>query len=295
MTLEQIYNYGKECLIKADIRDADLDAWYLIEHITGYKRAYYFSHLEEEMTAEKEAEYKAYIEKRTQRIPLQHLTGVQEFMGYNFTVNEKVLVPRMETEFLVEDAIEILRRDFAVPYREAGKTIRFLDMCTGSGCIAISILKWMKKNEVNMEAVAVDISEDALEVAKLNAEKLDANPIFLQGDLFEPVTGKFELIISNPPYIRTADIQMLESEVKDHDPYMALNGKEDGLHFYRRIIKDSTEHIIPGGWLLFEIGHDQGKDVLALMEENGYTKVEVRKDMSGLDRIVVGMYDGKVK
>ena len=295
MTLEQTYKFGKECLTNVGIRDAEVDAWYLIEHITGYDRAYYFSHQKEELTGEQEAEYKAFIEKRAQHIPLQHLTGVQEFMGYEFKVNENVLVPRMETEFLVEDAIDILRRVFAPSYRETGKTIRVLDMCTGSGCIIISILKWMKKNEVNMEGIAVDISEKALEIAKENAEKLEASPVFLQGDLFEPVEGKFELIISNPPYIRTADIEMLESEVKDHDPYLALNGEEDGLHFYRRIIKESTDYIIPGGWLLFEIGHDQGKEVYALMEENGYTNIEVRKDLSGLDRVVVGMYDGKVK
>lgn len=295
MNLEQAYKMGKESLINADIRDADLDAWYLIEYITGYDRAYYFSHLDEEMTTEQEAQYKEFVEKRAQRIPLQHLTGVQEFMGCEFKVNENVLVPRMETEFLTEDAIDILRSEFAASYREAGKTIHVLDMCTGSGCIIISILNWLKKNEVSIEGTGVDISEKALEIARENAERLGASPTFLQGDLFEPVEGKFELIISNPPYIRTADIQMLESEVKDHDPYLALNGEEDGLHFYRRIIKESTDYIIPGGWLLFEIGHDQGKDVYALMEENGYKNIEIRKDMSGLDRIVLGMYDGKVK
>ncbi|MEE1087160.1 MAG: peptide chain release factor N(5)-glutamine methyltransferase [Schaedlerella sp.] len=295
MTLEQTLKYGKECLINAGIRDAEVDAWYLLEHVTGYDRAYYFSHQEEMITAEQEAEYKAYVEKRTQHIPLQHLTGVQEFMGFNFKVNENVLIPRFETEFLVEDGIDILRGEFADSYRKEGKTIRVLDMCTGSGCIIITILKWMVKNQVNMEGVGVDISEKALETAKENAEAIGADVKFLKGDLFEPVTGKFELIISNPPYIRTDVIETLEAEVKDHDPYIALNGKEDGLHFYRRIVKESTEYIVPGGWLVFEIGHDQGQTVYDLMIENGYTNVEVRKDLSGLDRIVVGMYDGKVK
>lgn len=295
MTLEQAYKSGKEYLINAKISDAEIDAWYLIEHLTGYNRAYYFSHQDEELTSKQVEEYKTLIEKRAQHIPLQHLTGVQEFMGYEFKVNENVLVPRMETEFLVEDAIDILRRVYAASYKEEGRTIRVLDMCTGSGCIIISILKWMKKNAVDIEGIAVDISEKALEVARENAEKLETSPIFLQGDLFEPVEGKFEVIVSNPPYIPTADIETLDLEVKDHDPYLALNGEEDGLHFYRRIIKESTKYMMPGGWLLFEVGHDQGRDVHTLMRENGYSNVEVRKDLSGLDRIVVGMYDGTVK
>lgn len=295
MTLEQAYEFGKEKLERAEITDAKLDAWFLIEYVTGCNRAYYFSHPEKAMTIEQEVAYKEYIEKRAQHIPLQHLTGVQEFMGFEFQVNENVLVPRMETEFLVEDAIDILRSQFTEKYKEANKTIRVLDMCTGSGCIIITILKWMEKNQVSMEGIAVDVSENALEIARKNAENIGADVTFLQGDLFEKVSGKFELIISNPPYIRTADIETLEAEVKDHDPYLALNGKEDGLYFYRRIVKESTEHIIPGGWLLFEIGCDQGKEVTDLMEENGYTNVEVRKDLSGLDRVVVGMYDGKVK
>lgn len=295
MTLGQTYKLGKEYLENAGIRDAEIDAWYLMEHITGYDRAYYFSHQEEELREQQTEEYKKMIEKRAQHIPLQHLTGVQEFMGYEFKVNENVLVPRMETEFLVEDAIDILRRIYAVPYRAENKTIRVLDLCTGSGCIVISILKWMQKNNVNIEGIAVDISEKALEVARENAEKLEVSPVFLQGDLFEPVEGKFEVIVSNPPYIPTQDIETLDPEVKDHDPYLALNGEEDGLHFYRRIIKESTEYMMPGGWMLFEVGHDQGKAVHRLMREHGYSNVEVQKDLSGLDRIVVGMYDGTVK
>ncbi|MBO5460680.1 MAG: peptide chain release factor N(5)-glutamine methyltransferase [Ruminococcus sp.] len=295
MTFEQTYKSGIEYLINAGVADAKLDAWYLLEHVTGMSRALYFTHTEDEMEKDQEEAYFELIKKRGQRIPLQHLTGVQEFMGLEFDVNEHVLIPRQDTEILVEEAIDTLKEKVIPAYVEEGKTLRMLDLCTGSGCIIITLLRWLEKTGVKMEGIGVDISDKALEVAVKNVEKLKYNAKMIKSDLFENVSGKYELIISNPPYIRTAMIESLEKEVKCHDPYLALDGKEDGLHFYREIIKESVDYITPGGYLMFEIGCDQAKEVTAMMKEAGYKDVTVKKDLSGLDRVVFGMYDGKVK
>ena len=274
MTLKEAYEYGQKKLADAEIDDAVLDAWYLLEHVTGISRALYFLRMNEEMSEENEVQYKAYLETRANHIPLQHITGVQEFMGYEFNVNEHVLVPRQDTEVLVEEALKVVKPDMEV-----------LDMCTGSGCIIISLMKFAKQ----ISGTAVDISEEALKVAKSNADKLDAAVEFIRSDLFEEVKGQYDLIVSNPPYIRTAVIEELKEEVKFHDPFLALDGKEDGLFFYRKIVKDSLNYLKPNGRLYFEIGHDQGEDVKNLMEEAGFKEVFVKKDLAGLDRVVCGM------
>ena len=274
MTLKEAYEYGQKRLADAEIDDAVLDAWYLLEHVTGISRALYFLRMNEEMSEENEVQYKEYLETRANHIPLQHITGVQEFMGYEFNVNEHVLVPRQDTEVLVEEALKVVKPDMEV-----------LDMCTGSGCIIISLMKFAKQ----ISGTAVDISEEALKVAKSNADKLDAAVEFIRSDLFEEVKGQYDLIVSNPPYIRTAVIEELKEEVKFHDPFLALDGKEDGLFFYRKIVKDSLNYLKPNGRLYFEIGHDQGEDVKNLMEEAGFKEVFVKKDLAGLDRVVGGM------
>lgn len=274
MTLKEAYEYGQKKLADAEIDDAVLDAWYLLEHVTGISRALYFLRMNEEMSEENEVQYKEYLETRANHIPLQHITGVQEFMGYEFNVNEHVLVPRQDTEVLVEEALKVVKPDMEV-----------LDMCTGSGCIIISLMKFAKQ----ISGTAVDISEEALKVAKSNADKLDAAVEFIRSDLFEEVKGQYDLIVSNPPYIRTAVIEELKEEVKFHDPFLALDGKEDGLFFYRKIVKDSLNYLKPNGRLYFEIGHDQGEDVKNLMEEAGFKEVFVKKDLAGLDRVVGGM------
>ena len=274
MTLKEAYEYGQKKLMDAGIDDAVLDAWYLLEHVTGISRALYFLRMNEEMREENEVQYKEYLETRANHIPLQHITGVQEFMGYEFNVNEHVLVPRQDTEVLVEETLKVLKPGMEV-----------LDMCTGSGCIIISLMKFAKQ----ISGTAVDISKEALKVAKSNAEKLDADVKFIHSDLFEEVKGTYDMIVSNPPYIRTAVIEELKEEVKFHDPFLALDGKEDGLFFYRKIVKDSLNYLKPNGRLYFEIGHDQGEDVKNLMEEAGFKEVFVKKDLAGLDRVVCGM------
>ena len=275
MTLCEAYAYGQEQLKNAEIEDAVLDAWYLLEFVTGISRAQYFLHMDAEMTGEQEKQYQTHIERRASRIPLQHIVGVQNFMGFNFEVNERVLIPRQDTEVLVEEVLKDLMPGMKV-----------LDMCTGSGCILISLLKLAE----GVQGTGVDLSEEALKVAMRNAEKLEVDATFLHSDLFEKVEGRYDVIVSNPPYIRTDVIRGLQEEVRLHDPFMALDGKEDGLYFYREIVRESVNHLKKNGRLYFEIGHDQGADVKRLMEETGFCDVVVKKDLAGLDRVVLGVY-----
>ena len=291
MTLREAYEYGREQLQLAGVDDADLDAWYLLEYVTGISRTMYYVKMQENISEEQENSYRKYIEARASHIPLQHITGVQEFMGLEFLVNEHVLVPRQDTEVLVEAALRVLKPGMKV-----------LDMCTGSGCILISLMKLygtsqaettsnVTEDETLLCGVGVDISEEALKVARANGERLGVKADFIQSDLFENVVGKYDVIVSNPPYIRTAVIDELKEEVKCHDPFIALDGKEDGLYFYRKIVEKSSEYLRSGGQLLFEIGHDQGEDVKKLMEQAGFEEVAVKKDLAGLDRVVLGKYN----
>ena len=276
MNLGEAFEFGKNELAAAGIEDASVDAWYLLEYVTGYDRMMYFLKVLDPLTKEQEEQYREYISVRKSHIPLQHITGVQEFMGLEFCVNEHVLVPRQDTEILVECVLKVL---------EPGMSV--LDMCTGSGCILISLLKLQE----GASGTGVDISEDALKVATKNRDKIGVDASLLQSDMFENVTGTYDVIVSNPPYIRTSVIEELEEEVKLHDPFIALDGKEDGLYFYRKIVEKSPAFLRNGGKLYFEIGHDQGEDVKKLMEDAGFSKVSVKKDLAGLDRVVFGEYN----
>lgn len=280
MTLEEAYGYGKKVLEEHGIGDASVDAWILLEHITEISRAMYYVNPKQEITSEQKIQYEYFIEQRARRIPLQHLTKEQEFMGLTFEVNEKVLIPRQDTEILVETVLEDLEPN-----------MRVLDVCTGSGCILISLLKMLQdgRGQDTVKGVGVDISKEALEVAKKNARKHNTEAVFLQSDLFESVEGMYDIIVSNPPYIKTEEIEKLEDEVKLHDPMLALDGKEDGLYFYRKIIKESRKYLKKNGKLYFEIGHTQGEEVKTLMEEAGFSDVRVKKDLAGLDRVVYGV------
>ena len=275
MTFKEAYEFGQRQLHMADIEDAGVDAWYLLEYVTGISRAMYFMKMMDSMNPEEETKYKEYIEMRKQHIPLQHITGVQEFMGLEFYVNEHVLVPRQDTEVLVETVLKEMKTGSDV-----------LDMCVGSGCIIISLVKLGQ----DVKGTGVDISEEALKVAAKNCEKLSADVKLIHSDLFEQVEASYDVIVSNPPYIRTAVIEELKEEVKFHDPFLALDGKEDGLYFYRKIVDESRAYLRNGGKLYFEIGHDQGEDVKNLMEEAGFSGVSVKKDLAGLDRVVFGEY-----
>ncbi|MCI8580187.1 MAG: peptide chain release factor N(5)-glutamine methyltransferase [Dorea sp.] len=282
LAIQEIYREGKERLERAGILEAELDAWYLLEHVTGISKASYYGNPAREIRRQEKEQYFYYIEERKKRIPLQHLTGEQGFMGLVFCVNRHVLIPRQDTEILVETALERMKPGMQI-----------LDMCTGSGCILLSLLKLCKAEGVT--GTGTDISKEALRVAVSNAERLGIRAKFVQGDLFENIGSQkiFDMIVSNPPYIPTAVIDGLQEEVKLYDPYVALDGREDGLFFYRRIVKESISYIKRDGCLLFEIGCEQAEAVAGLMEKAGYKDIRVKKDLAGLDRVVYGMYNGE--
>lgn len=273
MTFREAFVYGEEKLKTVAIIDARNDAWLLLTFVCKIDRTFYYSHMDEDMPEEQYAEYDNVLTKRAEHIPLQYITGEQEFMGLPFHVNEAVLIPRQDTETLVEEALKRIRPG-----------MRVLDMCTGSGCILISILK----NIVDVEGFGYDISKQALNVAKENAKLNGVVATFEKSDLFDSVTDTFDVIVSNPPYIPTDVINGLMPEVAMYEPMGALDGKEDGLHFYRRIVKECKEYLNPDGLLLFEIGHDQGESVPALMRDAGFKDVSVIKDLAGNDRVVIG-------
>ena len=278
MQYAKLYQIGKEQLQKAGITDAELDARLLLEFICHTDRNALYAHGDQEIEDEKMQDFLQLIEKRAVHIPLQHLTGEQNFMGLDFLVNEHVLIPRQDTEILVEEIM-----------RDLHDGIRILDMCTGSGCILLSLLHYSN----DCSGVGVDVSEDALAVARQNVDRLaEKQAVFIQSDLFEKVEGSFDLIVSNPPYIRSQEIAGLMPEVREHEPHLALDGKDDGLHFYREIIKGAMPHLKRGGQLFFEIGYDQGEAVQALLAANGYTEIAVVKDYAGLDRVVYGTFLG---
>ena len=280
MTYRECYEKGCHILNEAGIEESTLDARLLLEAVCGTDRNDLLVHGEQPVEPETEEKYFGWIGKRAGRIPLQQLTGEQDFMGLTFTVNENVLIPRQDTEILVEEVL-----------KELHDGMRILDMCTGSGCILLSLLHYSN----DCEGLGVDLSAEALEVAERNVlkvltpEKVE-HVHFLQSDLFEKLEDKFEIIVSNPPYIASAEVEKLMPEVRDHEPRMALDGTEDGLYFYRRIIEEAGKHLVSSGMLFFEIGYDQGQAVSELMRAQGYREVQVVQDYAGLDRVVLGTY-----
>ena len=280
MTYRECYEQGCRSLQAAGIEEATLDARLLLEAVCGIDRNDLLVHGEQPVAPEAEEKYLNWIRQRAEHIPLQQLTGEQDFMGLTFTVNEHVLIPRQDTEILVEEVL-----------KELHDGMRILDMCTGSGCILLSLLHYSN----DCEGLGVDLSAEALKVAGRNALKVltpekAEHAHFLQSDLFEKVEGKFEIIVSNPPYIASAEVEKLMPEVRDHEPRMALDGTEDGLYFYRRIIEEAGRHLVSSGMLFFEIGYDQGQAVSELMRTEGYREVQVVQDYAGLDRVVLGTY-----
>ncbi len=349
-----VLNYGKKILKNAGIVEADLDAWYLFEQSFGISRAQYFLCAREnivgstaqKMTAqeqtgnslesknaldcvelwlkEKLSAYENALKKRVARIPLQQIIGQQEFMGLSFFVNEHVLIPRQDTETLVELVLQ----------EQKDKDISILDMCTGSGCIAVSL----KKLGGYAHVEGADISEESLKVAKRNSEEIlenndvnndavssrteqiqnctnltnnqnkqnnsakrkiseasklsQAGVTFRHSDMFSnfPETEQFDVIVSNPPYIPSAVIEELEPEVRDHEPRGALDGTADGLYFYRILAEECAKHLTPGGHVYFEIGYDQGAAVKELLDIHGFKDTRVIQDLTGKDRVVCGTW-----
>jgi release factor glutamine methyltransferase len=285
-TLESLLKKGTTILKDNGLEEAGLDAWLLLEFKTGKNRAYYFAHGDEPVSDETAAEYLTLIGRRAGHIPVQQLTHQAFFMGYEFYVNENVLIPRQDTETLVEEALKHLGNV---------EKPEILDMCTGSGCILLSLL--LERQDAC--GTGVDVSPEALEVAKKNAGilKVENRADFVESDLFSAPyfcekggkdSGKYDILISNPPYIATEEIETLMEEVRLHDPRKALDGMEDGLYFYRKITEEAGEYLKPGGWLLYEIGCTQGEAVSEMLRNAGFEKVQVVKDLPGLDRVVMG-------
>ena len=285
-TFHELLTQGTQLLMNAGIEEARLDAWLLLEYTADISRAWYYAHPESEVNEKIVSEYLSLCQKRAEHIPLQHLTHQACFMGYDFYVDERVLVPRQDTEVLAEEALHQLRNI---------RNPRILDMCTGSGCLLLSLLMELP----DATGTGVDISEAALAVAERNRKnlELEKRAVLVQsdtflGDYFQKNSGnislEYDMLISNPPYIPTEEIGKLMEEVRFHDPVLALDGREDGLYFYRRITEQAGKYLKPGGWLMYEIGCEQGTDVSAIMQGEGFTEVTVKKDLAGRDRVVIG-------
>ncbi len=260
-------------LTEAKVPDPNVDAWYLLSYATGMNRSDFYLKEDETLTQEEGEHLQNALKERVQRVPLQYILGTQDFMDLTFSVNENVLIPRQDTETLAEEAVRFLPKDGAL-----------LDLCTGSGCIAITVKNRLKEAAVT----ASDISKPAIAMAKENAKQNGVQVEWVVSDLFTAIRGEYDVITCNPPYIRTEEILSLEPEVRDYEPGIALDGGEDGLDFYRRIIPEAGNFLKPGGILLFEIGCDQGKEVTELMEQAGFQEVRVIRDLAGKDRVVKG-------
>ena len=272
---KKLYENGIEILNRAGIAEAKLDARLLLEYACQTDHSVLFAHPEREISEKEYDNYIGLIERRAKREPVAYILGNWDFMGLNFKVNSNVLIPEQDTEVLVEEAMR---------YTEDG--FKVLDLCTGSGCIALSLLNYTN----DTRAVCTDISGEALDVAKENAEslRLSDRVTFVKTDLFPGEDmGKFDIIVSNPPYIATKVIDTLAPEVKDYEPRLALDGSEDGLLFYRRIVDSVQKYLFSSGYLFLEIGYDQGKALTDMLKENGhFHDIEVIRDYAGNDRVV---------
>jgi release factor glutamine methyltransferase len=276
MIYSDIYKNASIRLKEAGVPEYQLDARLLLEYVCGTDYNTLLVHGDRDVSPEEEKKYNELIEKRASRIPLAYIVGYQEFMGLTFDVNENVLVPNQDTETLAEEAL-----------RELSDGMRFMDLCTGSGCVALSILNYTN----DTSCVMTDISDKAIEVATGNRDRLGFSDRaeIVKTDLFpQDDDKKFDMIVSNPPYIRTDVIATLPPEVGKGEPYIALDGGHDGLIFYRRIIENAPKWLYTSGWLMMEIGYDQGDAVADLMKDGGFHEVEVIKDLGGNDRVVRG-------
>lgn len=273
MTYREAVEFGTKCLTDAGVPDAALDAWYLLQMVCKIERSYYYVHGEEDITQDAQKEYEIAVQKRAEHIPLQYIIGEQEFMGLRFKVNSNVLIPRQDTETLVEQVLKIVKPGMKV-----------LDLCIGSGCVLISVLK----NAPELTGMGSDISKTALLVAKENAKLHEVDAEWVRSDLFDNITETFDVIMANPPYIPTGEILSLMPEVRDFEPENALDGGADGLDFYRKIAGQVKDYLNPGGYVYMEIGYDQGEAVSELMRNAGFTEVEVIKDLARNDRVVKG-------
>ncbi len=256
------------------IKAFSLEAQLIIMEVMGISRVKLLTYPEMEISDKEYSEIQKMTELRLKDMPIQYILGHCEFMGMEFMVNENTLIPRGDTEILVEQAIATIN--------DSGFN-SVLDIGTGSGAIAVSIAKYTKAN-----VTAVDISKGAIETAIKNAKNNNVCVNFIESDLFENVEGSFDVIVSNPPYIETEIISTLDEQVKNYEPLMALDGGEDGLIFYKKIVQNCHKYINDGGYIMFEIGYNQGKELTEILESADFCHIQVKKDLAGLDRLVIG-------
>lgn len=281
-TYRELYEEGRRILEQAGLPDAALDARFLLEEVCGTNLQTLLVFPEKKVTEEEVNQYRAFIQRRKDREPTAMILGEWDFMGLTFRLNKSTLIPEQDTEVLVETALGELKR------RGLGEApLRILDLCTGSGCILLSLLHELR----NAGGLGTDLSEEALEAARENAVRLglQERAAFRQGDLWEPVGDeRFDLIVSNPPYVPTEVIPTLEPEVRCGEPYAALDGGEDGLVFYRRIMREAAGHLKPSGIIIVESGFDEAPQIAALMQDQKLRGIRTVQDYGGLDRVVLG-------
>ena len=275
MTIKEAITKGRIMLKSNNIESPKLKSRLLLQYVLDEPRQYIIVYDKKEITKKQQWEYFINIEKLTKGIPLQHITHRQEFMKMDFFVDENTLIPRPDTEILVEEVIKIAKQKY---------NPKILDLCTGSGAIAISLKKYVPNSEI----IGIDISEKAIEVANKNANKLNADVKFIKSDLFEKLNKeKFDIIVSNPPYIKKEEIKKLSKEVQK-EPEIALDGGIDGLDFYRKITSQAIEYLKTESFLCFEIGYNQKNDVMKIIEEQqNYKNIYCKKDLYGYDRVIV--------
>lgn len=275
MTYKEVYESGVNSLKENNCKEAVLDARLLLEFICHTNRNDLLAHGDREVSEAEVRQYEAFVRRRASGEPLQYITGEQDFMGLTFKTHVSTLIPRQDTECLVEEVMLHLHDG-----------MRILDMCSGSGCILLSLLKYSN----DCVGVGAELQPEAVALARENAENLGLEATFIQSDLFGQVEGKYDLIVSNPPYIESEVIETLDCEVREHEPMSALDGGADGLDFYRRITDEARNYLSRGGMLFFEIGYNQAEAVSELLRLNGYIDIVVKKDLAGMDRVVYATY-----
>ena len=291
-TYQTCLREGERILSQAGITEAGQDAWLLMEEVFGISRARYYMEKDHICDDGLLSRYQELIRQREKRIPLQQIVGHAPFMLWEFAVSDQVLTPRPDTEILVETVFSRMEQLWEVCHRP----LQILDMCTGSGCIAISLFCLAEEKNIPCDITAVDLSAEALQVASQNNDRLCNRQVrLLQSNLFESLseTLEFDIIVSNPPYIRSKEIADLMPEVREHEPHMALDGREDGLYFYRRLAREGRAFLRSGGGMYLEIGYDQGPSVSDILKEQGYHSCRVLKDLAGLDRVVLAKKEQK--
>lgn len=276
MKIKELIEYGKKILNKNEVDDSSIISRELAEYILQLNRQEIVTNLEKEVKEEQKDRYYLALIEIIQGMPIQYITNTQEFMKLNIFVNENVLIPQPDTEILVEEVIKIA---------ELESKTKILDMCTGSGCIGVSLAYYLKNAKITMS----DISKNAIEIAKKNAKenKVLEKTEFIKSDLFENIEEKFDIIVSNPPYIETDVIKSLSKQVQN-EPKIALDGGKDGLLFYRKLIKEAPNFLNDNGYLCMEIGYNQKEEVIKLAKQKeSFSKIEAIKDLSGNDRVII--------